>query len=127
MGNSYDNEFPARVIRQKRTVIGRGAAGAPAMVRVDLQTVACYVQFDMQMTELKSLRIEKKLTQQEVAAKAGISLRSYISYENDESKSKSLKPIYREPSALIVICGNVPMAYTTERGVHVIPIGCLRD
>ena len=35
--------------------------------------------------------------------------------------------IYREPSLLIVICGNAPMAYTTENGVHVIPVGCLRD
>lgn len=37
------------------------------------------------------------------------------------------KPVYREPSALIVICGNVSMAYTTENGVHVIPIGCLKE
>lgn len=35
--------------------------------------------------------------------------------------------IYRNPSLLIVICGNAPMAYTTELGVKVIPIGCLRD
>lgn len=37
------------------------------------------------------------------------------------------KPVYREPSALILICGTAPMAYTTESGVHIIPIGCLRD
>ena len=37
------------------------------------------------------------------------------------------KPVYREPSALIVICGTATMAYTTESGVHVIPVGCLRD
>lgn len=37
------------------------------------------------------------------------------------------KPIYREPSLLIIICANAPMAYTTENGVHVIPVGCLRD
>lgn len=34
---------------------------------------------------------------------------------------------YREPSQLIIICGNAPMAYTTENGVKVIPVGCLRD
>lgn len=34
---------------------------------------------------------------------------------------------YREPDALIVICANAPMSYTTENGVKVIPIGCLRD
>lgn len=37
------------------------------------------------------------------------------------------KPVYREPSALIVICGTAPMAYTTESGVHIIPVGCLKD
>lgn len=34
---------------------------------------------------------------------------------------------YREPSQLIIICGNATMAYTTENGVKVIPVGCLRD
>ena len=37
------------------------------------------------------------------------------------------KPVYREPSALIVICANAPIAYTTENGVKVVPYGCLRD
>ena len=35
--------------------------------------------------------------------------------------------IYREPSFLIIICGNASMAYTTKNGVKVIPIGCLKD
>ena len=34
---------------------------------------------------------------------------------------------YREPSALIIICANAPMSYTTENGVKIIPIGCLKD
>lgn len=34
---------------------------------------------------------------------------------------------YREPSLLIIICANAPMAYTTENGVKVIPAGCLKD
>lgn len=37
------------------------------------------------------------------------------------------KPVYREPSLLLIICANAPMAYTTENGVHVIPIGCLKN
>ena len=45
----------------------------------------------MQMTGLKELRIAKGLTQQEAASATGISLRSYISYENDESKTGSIK------------------------------------
>ncbi|MBO4288743.1 MAG: nucleotidyltransferase domain-containing protein [Lachnospiraceae bacterium] len=38
------------------------------------------------MTELKQLRRKKRLTQQEAAKRIGVSLRSYISYENDEDK-----------------------------------------
>ena len=43
------------------------------------------------MTDLKKLRTEKRLTQQEAAARIGVSLRSYVSYENDESKKDSIK------------------------------------
>lgn len=44
--------------------------------------------------ELKKIRIEKKMTQQQVADLVGISLRSYKSYENDEKKEGSLKYNY---------------------------------
>ncbi len=46
------------------------------------------------MVDLKELRIEKKMTQKEVADLVGISLRSYKSYENDEEKRRSLKYNY---------------------------------
>ena len=51
----------------------------------------------------------------------------------DEHNNKAMKNpnhpgvMYREPSALIIICANAPMAYTTDNGVKVIPVGCLRD
>ena len=45
------------------------------------------------MTELKSRRLEKKLTQLEASKRIGISLRSYIMYENDESREGT--PKYR--------------------------------
>ena len=38
------------------------------------------------MNELKEKRISGRITQQEAAEKIGISLRSYVSYENDERK-----------------------------------------
>ena len=38
------------------------------------------------MTELKELRLQKKLTQREAAERIGISLRSYVTYENEESR-----------------------------------------
>ena len=43
------------------------------------------------MNELKLLRIEKGLTQQETAQRIGVSLRSYIDYENDEKKKGTTK------------------------------------
>ena len=38
------------------------------------------------MSDLKELRMEKKMTQQQVADLVGVSLRSYKSYENDAEK-----------------------------------------
>ncbi len=35
--------------------------------------------------------------------------------------------VYKEPSAMILICANADMAYTTENGIKVVPYGCLRD
>ena len=46
------------------------------------------------MVDLKELRFEKKMTQQEVADLVGISLRSYKSYENDEEKQDTIKYKY---------------------------------
>lgn len=46
------------------------------------------------MVDLKVLRIEKKMTQQEVADLVGISLRSYKSYENDKEKQDTIKYNY---------------------------------
>ena len=46
------------------------------------------------MINLKELRIEKKMTQQEVADFIGISLRSYKSYENDKEKQGTIKYNY---------------------------------
>ena len=43
------------------------------------------------MTELRKVRTYKRLTQQEAADRIGVSLRSYVSYENDETKTTSAK------------------------------------
>lgn len=46
------------------------------------------------MEDLKELRIDKKMTQQQVADLVGISLRSYKSYENEEAKKGTAKYNY---------------------------------
>ena len=45
------------------------------------------------MTELKACRKSKKMTQQEAAKRIGVSLCSYITYENDETRTGT--PKYR--------------------------------
>ena len=83
------------------------------------------------MTELKRIRTAKRITQQEAANMIGISLRSYVSYENDESKSESTKyrfllqemerinPIDEEHGVLsrddiITICSRILSEYDVE-------------
>lgn len=46
------------------------------------------------MNVLRDLRIEKNLTQKQVAELVGVSLRSYITYENDETKVGTIKYNY---------------------------------
>ena len=46
------------------------------------------------MVNLKELRIEKKMTQKQVADLVGFSLRSYKSYENDTEKHDTIKYNY---------------------------------
>ena len=52
-----------------------------------------------------------------------------IREHNIEAQQNKQHPgvLYREPSQLMIICGNAPMAYTTENGVKIIPAGCLKD
>ena len=52
-----------------------------------------------------------------------------IREHNIEAQQNKQHPgvMYREPSQLMIICGNAPMAYTTENGVKIIPAGCLKD
>jgi len=59
-----------------------------------VQKLHYYIFGGANMGDLKNLRIEKKMTQQEVADLVGISLRSYKSYENDENKEDTIKYNY---------------------------------
>lgn len=63
------------------------------------------------------------------AEKSLLKFRDVIRNHNDEALKNADHPraTYREPTALIVICATAPMGYTTDAGVKVVPIGCLRD
>lgn len=52
-----------------------------------------------------------------------------IRHHNEEASANAEHPgvLYRRPDVLAIICATVPFAYTTESGVVVVPVGCLRD
>ena len=58
-----------------------------------------------------------------------LKFKEMIRKHNEKAMENAEHPgvVYREPSELLCICANAPMAYTTEKGIKVIPIGCLKD
>ena len=58
-----------------------------------------------------------------------LKFRDVIRQHNEKALSNKEHPgvTYREPSLLIIICANAEMAYTTDNGVKVVPVGCLKD
>lgn len=63
------------------------------------------------------------------AEKNLLKFKDVIKHHNDEVQKNKEHPgvKYREPDLLIIICATAPMAYTTDNGVKVIPVGCLKD
>ena len=63
------------------------------------------------------------------AEKSLLKFQDVIKNHNEESLNNPEHPraVYREPSALIVICATAPIGYTTDAGVKIVPIGCLKD
>ena len=63
------------------------------------------------------------------AEKNLLKFKEMIRKHNEKAMENTEHPgvAYREPSELICICANAPMAYTTEKGMRVLPIGCLKD
>ena len=62
------------------------------------------------------------------AEKNLLKFRDVIKKHNDSVLKNTEHPgvVYREPDLMIIICANASMAYTTEKGVKVIPAGCMR-
>lgn len=55
--------------------------------------------------------------------------RDVINKHNEEARKNPEHPkaVYRDPSALIVICATAPVGYTTDHGIKILPAGCLKD
>ena len=63
------------------------------------------------------------------AEKSLLKFADFIKKHNEEALQNPKHPgiVYREPSALIVICATAQIAYTTDNGVRIVPVGCMRD
>ena len=84
-----------------------------------------------QMNDGRYALIEIKVGANKIpeAEKSLLKFNEVIRKHNEQALKNSEHPkaMYREPSALIIICATATMGYTTDNGVKIIPIGCLRD
>lgn len=84
-----------------------------------------------QMNDGRYALIEIKVGANKIpeAEKSLLKFNEVIKKHNEQALKNSEHPkaMYREPSALIIICATATMGYTTDNGVKIIPIGCLRD
>ena len=84
-----------------------------------------------QMEDGRYALIEIKIGANKIpeAEKSLLKFRDVIRKHNEEALKNPEHPrvVYREPSALIVICANAPIGYTTDNGVKIVPFGCLKD
>ncbi len=84
-----------------------------------------------QMADGRYALIEIKLGAYKIpeAEKALLKFRDIIKKHNEEALKNPEHPraVYREPSALIVICATAPIGYTMDSGVKIVPVGCLKD
>ena len=123
----FGHAFENLVLRD--LIVYAGAHGARILHYTDdtgLEADAVY-QFDDGRYAL--IEIKTGANRIPEAEKTLLKFKDVIVKHNEEAlkNKKHPSPVYREPDSLIVICANVPMAYTTANGIKVLPFGCLKD
>ena len=74
------------------------------------------------------IEIKNSLARLQEAEKNLIKFKDLIAKHNKKALENKEHPgvVYREPSAMILVCANLDMAFTTESGIKIVPIGCLK-
>ena len=74
------------------------------------------------------IEIKNSLARLKEAEKNLTKFKDLIIKHNEKALENKEHPgvIYREPSALILVCANLDMAFTTESGIKIVPVGCLK-
>ena len=75
------------------------------------------------------IEIKNSLARLEEAEKNLTKFKDLIVKHNEVALENKKHPgvIYREPSAMVLICANQDYAFTTKSGIKIVPVGCLKD
>lgn len=86
------------------------------------------VTLDSYVKKLEELFVIKDIDAWTPQIRSKTAIRSGKKHNEEASKNpEHPRAKYREPSALIVISATAAMGYTTDNGVKIVPIGCLKD
>lgn len=123
----FGHAFENLILRD--LIVYAGAHDARIMHYTDDMGLEADAVYQMEDGRYALIEIKTGANQIPKAEASLLKFKELISQYNDKAgkNANHPDPMYREPSALIIICSNAPMAYTTENGVKVIPAGCLRD
>lgn len=123
----FGHAFENLVLRD--LLVFADAHGARVMHYSDNIGLEADAVFQMPDGKYALIEIKTGMNSVPAAEKSLLKFKEVIRNHNEKVLANKEHPgvTYREPSQLILICGNAPMAYTTESGVKVIPVGCLRD
>ena len=123
----FGHAFENLVLRD--LLVFADAHGARVMHYSDNIGLEADAVFQMPDGKYALIEIKTGMNSVPAAEKSLLKFKEVIRNHNEKVLANKEHPgvTYREPSQLILICGNAPMADTTESGVKVIPVGCLRD
>jgi predicted AAA+ superfamily ATPase len=123
----FGHAFENLVLRD--LLVFAGAHNARILHYTDDTGIEADAVYQMEDGRYALIEIKTGVNKIPEAEKTLLKFRDVIRKYNEEAKKNPEHPraIYREPSALIVICATAQIAYTTDNGVKIVPVGCLRD
>lgn len=123
----FGHVFENMVLRD--LLVYAGAANARVLHYSDDSGLEADAVFQLSDGRYALIEIKTGVNAVSDAEKSLLKFTDLIRIRNEKAKENDAHPgvLLREPSLLIVICANCSMAYTTEAGVKVVPVGCLKD
>jgi hypothetical protein len=122
-GHAFEN------LVQRDLLVFAGAHNARILHYTDDTGLEADAVYQMEDGRYALIEIKTGVNKIPEAEKTLLKFRDVIRKYNEEAQKNPEPPraIYREPSALIVICATAQIGYTTDNGVKIVPVGCLKD